>query len=342
MNAIKFALLGTAALVAVSASARAEDLSALKADMEAMNASTAVAVADVPASTTVVWAGTVKAAVVFAENSVHDADPLDGGLIEDISIDGNVELNVTGTTETAVGEVGASARFNQSWDGHEAGGNVEITRGYGWWKITPDLKFWAGRTGGNGGIGHGLDSCSCNFAGAGVGAVSNYDTVEQFGVAYTSGPASVSLAVEHHDAGEYIGAVDINWAGDTFSAELAGFAGEHGGGNVWQVGVGATASMDMFTLSAAAGYGEVNTGADYIIASLFARAALSDSVSAEIGIGYADGTHPSAGLVADRIDIAGGVYWSPASQLTIGAEVAVTDVGGADDVTAALVTVFKF
>lgn len=336
MNAIKFALLGTAALVAVSASARAEDLSALKADMEAMNASTAVAVADVPASTTVVWAGTVKAAVYYADNNAHVAAAPLAAIAEDISIDGNVELNVTGTTETSVGEVGASARFNQSWDGHTVAGNaVEITRGYGWWKITPDVKFWGGKAGGNGGIGHGLDICSCNFAGAG-GATGGTDSAEQFGLSYTSGPASVAVAIEHHDAGDFIGAVDINWAGDSFSAELAGFAGEHNGVDVWQVGIGATASMDMFTLSAAAGYGEVG-GADYLNASLFARAALSDSVSAEIGVGYMDPAGPG-----DQIDIAGGVYWSPASQLTIGAEVAVTDIGGADNVAAALVTVFKF
>jgi hypothetical protein len=325
MNAIKFALLGTAALVAVSASARAEDLSGLKADMEAINASTAVAVADVPASTSVVWTGTAKAAVVYDELS-----------IDEITFLANVELNVTGTTETSVGEVGASARLKQSWDGHAAGASdVEIVRGYGWWKVTPDVKIWAGRTGGNGGIGHGLDKCSCNFVGA-AGATGGTDDAVQFGMSYASGPASVSLAIEDHGVDSFIAAADINWSGDTFSAELAGFAGEEAGVNVWQVGIGATASMDMFTVSASAGYGSI-AGAEYLNASLFARAALSDSVSAEIGVGYIDPAGPG-----DRIDIAGGVYWSPASQLTVGLEAGVDDVGGVDAMSAALVTVFKF
>jgi hypothetical protein len=327
MNVMKIALLGSAALVAATMSARADDLSALKYDMEGINAATALAVADVPASTSVVWSATVKAAITYDEARVGD----------ELKFRANAELIGKGSTETAVGTVGAEVNFYNSWDDHSAaGGPGTLRRAVGWWQITPELKLVAGRKGDNGGVGHGNDKCSCNFVDFTGASGGTGDDSVQFAVAYASGPVSIQLAVEDHgDAAnpdDFLGAVDINWSGDMFSAELAGWAGQHAGASVWQVGVGATASLDMFTLSANA---SINN-ADVIKASLFASAALSDTITAELGAGIVS----QAG--ADTFGVAGGIYWSPASQLTIGGEASYQETGAASNMKAALVTVFKF
>ena len=147
MKMIKFALLGTAALAAVTVSARASELSDLKAQIEALNArfdaqsavpagyqllqvgradaivipsleidpmapKTAmqfgvVPAADMPASTVVQWSGNVKAAITY--NGVVTTD--DSSAYSETQVKAKWGLKVVGTTDTAVGEVGVKIAF---------------------------------------------------------------------------------------------------------------------------------------------------------------------------------------------------------------------------------------
>ena len=170
MNAIKIALLGTAALAAVSVSARADDLSDLKAQIEALNGrisqleatpsvpagyqllsvskgpaivvpsrdvdngygATATNIgilptADVPASTNIQWVGFARAALVYSNTRWSGSLPLAvapavngtlpaGG--KDFDIFARGQVKVTGTTDTAVGEVGATVTLRGNFDGH--------------------------------------------------------------------------------------------------------------------------------------------------------------------------------------------------------------------------------
>ena len=176
MNMIKFALLGTAAIAAVSVSARAteaSDIAALKAQVEALSAQVATSntdvpagfqlvsvttapaivapgmtldknyaatattigimpTADAPASTVVQWSGFVRAALTYAQ---HDG----GSTYSDIKA--RAEIKVTGTTDTAVGEVGAwvKLRANNGWasTGGTNRGSAKVTSpgAWGWWRF---------------------------------------------------------------------------------------------------------------------------------------------------------------------------------------------------------------
>jgi protein-disulfide isomerase len=101
MNALKIALLGTAALAAVSVSARADDLSNLKAQIEALNAQVA-ATADAPAAsaTVITWSGNVAAGIVYrTPNTYIDVDT---GVVTkaETNIRSKWGLGVRATTDT--------------------------------------------------------------------------------------------------------------------------------------------------------------------------------------------------------------------------------------------------
>ncbi len=390
MKVMKLALLGTAALAAASLGANANDLSDLKAQIEALNSRIAtleaapsvpagynlmtfskaprilapgeklesgdlalastigiLPTADVPASTSIQWGGRVAAAFVYGSVD-EDNDFFD---TNETHITANVEINLTATTDTAVGEVGFFTRFKASSLGDLNDGG-SISRYYGWWKMTPELSMKAGYKDSIGGIGHGSDLCNCYFNSF-VGIAGSSGDSAQFELRYASGPIEAAVTIGDYDdtAGlgpsdsDYVVNAEVKWAGDSVSAEVAGFFGEKDDNTeVWQVGAGATFTMDMFTLSANGGVGQFTDNHDYWMASLFARASLSDSVSAEIGVGIQD--EDEFGVDVTKTGVAGGLYWAPVDKLLIGAEASWVnlDDGGyeTDTVTAALVTVFKF
>lgn len=204
MKVFKIALLGAAALSAVSVGARADDLSDLKAQIEALNArvasiETAPAVpagyqlvsfskvgdehvisimptADVPAPTTEVkWSGAVRAGVMAAY----------GGVGKNYTTDvwSAMRLKVVGKTETAVGEVGVSIglRADNDTKGGTNIGNPGVTSDgyYGWWKMTPTLTFSGGiqnpiQKGSLSRSSYSFDAiCSCFETDSGMGAIMN-------------------------------------------------------------------------------------------------------------------------------------------------------------------------
>ncbi len=437
MNAIKIALLGTAALAAVSVSARADDLADLKAQIEALNgrisqleASPSVPAgyqllsvgygpaivipsldidkndlamvhtigimptADVPASTVVTWTGGVRVALVYRNtNPSNTFDGLDGpdaDLLNDelvirptvktVDLVSRAFLKVVGTTDTAVGEVGARVAMvaDSAGRGKLNRGNSSLsTDGYwGWWKITPELTLGGGVDGSLAGNGQGFDGkCSCNYTGDGSGGYGHAGDPTQIRLSYASGPISFAIALEDEQRSDpdqsnkdaFGVAGEFKWAGDSYGFELN--AGYWGGSDddkivndtvlpvlvngltateaAWTINAGANVGLgDIANLSVAAGVGEdshLNGNADrFSKASAFLGFTLSDSVTAELGV-----SHKWVKGNADTSAAGIGLYYTPVSQLTIGLEGAWKSTKGnvtasGTQVDAALLTIWRF
>lgn len=430
MKVMKLALLGTAALAAVSVSARADDLSALKAQIEALQADVAalqaapavpagyslltigeaqsivvptleankfeygasannigiLPTADVPASTNIQWSGFVRAALVYSdyEDSWYgrtsagaanlgtaNPNPVLAALAHDsdneLHILSRAELKVVGTTDTAVGEVGAMVKLRGEFDG-TSGGSVTIPEAWGWWKMTPELTFGGGYTGSLSTINHGADNMTAMYSGGLAAGPYGFGDATQFRLSYASGPLSAAVALVHWsdsevhnpatnpatpvatvaDGHEEFGAEgEIKYSGDMFSVELAGGVREDN----WKLGAGVTANLsDMFSLQVGGQIGEDNDfntvsnvypgGANlytsdasmsYWNISALVVASLSDAISVELGASYqnadGDATDLQTPVLADATDfeqtvmgVAGGIYYTPVSQLTLGVE----------------------
>lgn len=432
MKVIKLALLGTAALAAVSVSARADDLSALKAQIEALQADVAalqaapavpagyqlltiseadrivvpgldiedkhgisktattigiLPTADVPASTVIQWSGSVRAAIAYEDidqsgtrgttaatlAAVPHAHGAQAAVDTDaLHIKARGRLDVTGTTDTAVGEVGASISFYGDFDNRMTGGtgfttnsaSVMMDVAWGWWKMTPELTFGGGYAGSLASIGMGIAKVNDAYISRGSTHVSGGDFT-QMRLSYASGPVGIAIALEHTDEGKNTPAVvsnagsplgvagELTYAGDMFNAEIAGFLrdadfnGSIVGGKTTQsqIGLGLGANLsDMFNISVAGSIGNnvwFSDGVSTGVASGIARsnhigdgwevsgavvATLSDSVSAELGAGFSSYDHDHSSLETDTMAIAGGVYWSPVSQLKMGVQASLVDI----------------
>ena len=402
MKVMKLALLGTAALAAVSVSARADNLSDLKSQIEALQADVAalqaapsvpagyslltmseapaivvpglevrdsnaksatvntigvLPTADVPASTVIQWSGSVRAAIAYDDVDYDLAPVLFEAGVDDnnLHLKARGRLDVTGTTDTAVGEVGAAISFYGDFDNNMTddigfttnSASVYMDYAWGWWKMTPELTFAGGYNGSLATIGYGIRKINDAYISRGSVGVDGGDFT-QLRVSYNSGPVGVALALEHTDEGDNIAsyaggpfgvAAEVTYSGDVFNAEIAGFLRDAdsnyaaAGGKVTQsqigLGIGAKLS-DMFDISAAGsfgnnvwytdGNGEQWIGDGWEVSAAIV-ATLSDSVSAEIGAGWSSYDYDfAAGDTTDRVAVAGGVYWSPVSQLKMGAQ----------------------
>ena len=402
MKVMKLALLGTAALAAVSVSARADDLTDLKAQIEALQADVAalqaapsvpagyslltmseapaivvpglevrdsnaksatvntigvLPTADVPASTVIQWSGSVRAAIAYDDVDYDLAPVLFEAGVDDnnLHLKARGRLDVTGTTDTAVGEVGAAISFYGDFDNNMTGStgfttnstSVMMDYAWGWWKMTPELTFAGGYNGSLATIGYGIRKINDAYISRGTVGVDGGDFT-QLRLSYNSGPVGVAVALEHTDEGDNIAsyaggpfgvAAEVTYSGDVFNAEIAGFLRDAdsnyaaAGGKVTQsqigLGIGAKLS-DMFDISAAGsfgnnvwytdGNGEQWIGDGWEVSAAIV-ATLSDSVSAEIGAGWSSYDFDfGPGDTTDRLAVAGGVYWSPVSQLKMGAQ----------------------
>ena len=426
MKVMKLALLGTAALAAVSVSARADDLTDLKAQIEALQADVAalqaapqvpagyslltmseapaivvpgleirdsnaksatvntigvLPTADVPASTVIQWSGSVRAAIAYTDVDYSYASYTD---YNELHLKARGRLDVTGTTDTAVGEVGASMSFYGDFDNNMIGGtgfttnsaSVYMDYAWGWWKMTPELTFAGGYNGSLATIGYGMRKINDAYLNDGDVEVQGGD-LTQLRVSYNSGPVGVAVALEHTDEGDnpvnpgfsdsvFGVAAEVTYSGDVFNAEIAGYLrdtdtnGGGAGGSLTQsqigLGIGAKLS-DMFDISAA---GSIGNNVFYTDASGWVEegdgwevsaaviATLSDSISAELGAGWSsyDSNSPDNDAT-DTFALAGGVYWSPVSQLKMGVQASYVqaddfDEADSDTLDAAFVTWWNF
>ena len=418
MKMIKMALLGGAALAVSTAGAYADDLAALKAQVESLNARVAqmeavpaipagyslltitegsqptvpglevlrkdalatgnsatvigiLPTADAPATTEITWSGYARAAIVY----------IDRGDTDDLDVYARGQIKVTGKTETAVGEIGATIEYRGNFDGQrnltnqfgaDARGrfisasspnhNVYIEQAWGYWAMTPELTLGGGFAGSLGNIGYGYDgACNCYYTDNADVALNPGDT-SQMRLKYASGPLSLAVAIEDasgagsgfsgdgSSADDHLGvAAEMKYAGDTINGEVSGFwrAGAQDTvlvdhDDVFGVGAGIGFSLgDIAVISAGAQIGQYNNGQDFWRASILASANLSDEIHAEVAFG-----HTSDNYGGDSVNaILAGVYYDPVSQLTIGLEGEWYDVDapGRDSVTQVdLVTIFRF
>jgi hypothetical protein len=402
MKTMKVALLATAALAAVSVSARADDTAAIKAQLEALNARIAqleagpavptgyslltiskasatvvpglenldkgygdtatvigiMPTADAPASTTIEWSGYVRAIVAHTDYGYSDGE-------DDVNVWTRGQLNVTGKTDTAVGEVGATLKLRADAHGVDSDPDWFANEYWGWWAMTPEVTFGGGYSGSLGNIGYGVDgACSCYgtdwFTAEqrdedNISVATNPGDTTQIRLSWASGPMSAAIALEDSDydggAGDMGVAGEVKYSGDTISGEISGIWYEHDTSNSvygdtgWQVGAGLGFALgDMANISAAASIGEEPTKGDYWNASALLGVTLTDSARIEVGASYVD---------YDDIDVQvweaiAGIYYEPVSQLTLGLEVdyadGLNDFYGYDDefLTFDFVTVWSF
>jgi hypothetical protein len=416
MKMIKMALLGGAALAVTSVGAYADDLAALKAQVESLNARVAqmeavpsvpngyslltisegsqptipglevlakdahatgekatvigiLPTADAPATTEITWSGYARAAIVYVDYG-DDTDDLD--------VYARGQIKVTGKTETAVGEIGATIEYRGNFDGQRSRGSagvfngrgnvvglisgnhdVYIEQAWGYWAMTPELTLGGGFAGSLGNIGYGYDgACLCYYTDNADVALNPGDT-SQMRLTYGSGPLSLAIAIEDASgngagfsgngsgADDKLGvAAEMKYTGDTINGEVSGLwrAGAEGPGfdDVYAVGAGIGFSLgDIAAISAGAQVGQYNNGQDFWRASILASANLSDEIHAEVAYGYT-----SDNIAGNTVNaILAGVYYDPVSQLTIGLEGEWYDVDapGTDSVTQVdLVTIFRF
>jgi hypothetical protein len=373
MNMMKIALLGSAAVAAVSISARADDLSDLKAQIEALNArvsqveaapavpagyqlltvgegkatqipglesdknfgdtATVIGImptADAPASTSIEFSGLVRAALVW--------DSLPGK--DDLSIRTRGQLKVTGKTETAVGEVGASITFRANEVGF-GDPSVISNEQWGYWNITPELTLGGGYTGSLSGIGYGYDGkCACYYTDNAAAGYGHGDTT-QMRLSYNSGPMAFAIALEDDesvgsDKNDLGMAAELKYSGDVVSGEISG--GYWESDDAW-VGVGIGFGLDMFSVSMSGAFGELDN-TKFWKANMLAQVNMTDAVHAEAGVNY----FSPEGASNNQIGVLAGIYYDPVSQLTIGLEAEYIDTQGPknDTTRVDLVTVYRF
>jgi hypothetical protein len=251
MKTMKVALLATAALAAVSVSARADDTAALKAELEALNARVAqleaapavptgyslLTIAENEASTfpglddqvsdvngygkkaTVI--GILPTADVPASTTIEWSGYVRAAIVysktQGSSKDTNVftrgQLKVVGKTDTAVGEVGVRIQIRANAEGY-GDENVIMNEGWGWWAMTPELTLAGGYTGTLGNIGYGVDgACNCYYTDNSDAFDINPGDTTQMRLSYASGPLSMAIALE--DATGHVGGAVLN--GDPMS-----------------------------------------------------------------------------------------------------------------------------
>lgn len=400
MKTMKVALLATAALAAVSVSARADDTAAIKAQLEAltariaqMEASPAVPVgynmltisegtatvvpglgstsendravgdkatvigilptADAPAETTLEWSGFVRAYVAHTDYGYQGGD-------KETNINSRAFLRVTGKTDTAVGEVGARMGFEANASTVDVDDYWQAVEYWGWWAMTPEVTFGGGYSGSLGNVGFGYDAACNPCAGNDwftaeqrdvdhITFVANPGDTTQLRLSYDSGPLSFAVAVEDSSYDKTDGSGDmgvagrVGYAGDTFSAQIAGIWYEHDGDNAlglnelspldagflpavddegWQVAAGVGFSLgDMASVSVSAATGDEPAKGDYWNVSSYVGFNLSDTVNLQLGASYAD--YDDIDVQFTELDA--GLYYNPVDQLTIGVEAAWAD-----------------
>lgn len=350
MKMMKVALLGGAALAVTSAGAFADDLSSLKSSMESMGV-IATPVADAPEGATITWGGYVRQALTFRdEDGFGSGFDLDGG---------RARLQVDATTPTSVGDVDVHMLFGASQAQPRGGWDISFVEYWGTWHMTPELAFQGGRMF-TGGTGQG------ETYGQTVGLSPSFATTTDnaLQLAWNSGPVSFVLGIENGDdavkAGGFDGTPDfyanMAWSGDMFSFGLQGNYVMNDVGALndsYQIGANVSFNFsDAISMRLAGVFGSEEctiagcmVGAadgrgDYFGVVGRIRANVTEATMLEVSGGYVDAD------AFDRMNVNAGIYWTPATPLTIGlqGDYTNTDFGAADvdKITASLVTWWRF
>lgn len=331
MKMMKLALLGGAALAVTTASAMADDLSALKSSMENMGM-VAAPVADAPEGATITWSGYVRQALTYNggnynEMMVYTTTTADGHLVKaaaplkkhgfDLN-GGRARLTVNATTPTSVGDVDVHVQFGATQNQPRGGWGVGLVDYSGTWHITPELSFTGGRlfTGGEG-----QGETYGNTVGLSASFATTTDNALQLG--YASGPVSFVIGVENGDEAVGKGMFDSSpdfyanagWKGDMFSVGLqANYNVNEAAKDHYQVGGNVAFNMSdaiSMHVNGVVGHEEGGRG-DYWGVAGGAKANVTEATYVELTGGYVNAD------AWDRYNVNGGIYWAPASALTIG------------------------
>lgn len=406
MKMMKWALLGGAALAVTATSAQADDLAALKAQLETLQSRVSqleaqpqaslpsgysllsirsgggsydlpeqraadrigqkdtdgVTISVVPAADAAPMAEITVSAEIRTILIYEDVDFEDRRLDDDDALDvrSRTRLNIQGKTETAVGEVGARVRLQANvldsdtfGDTHDT---VSLNRGYGWWKFAPAWTLHAGYDDTTAAVQAGFDWDAASgplFTGGQTDKLN-----EQMRLIWNNGgPLTFAIAVEDSDddnlgiggdrgdipaiAGYiafdnetvFLQAIGV-WQSDD-SSTFHAFPVPHSTSNSddWAVGAGARFALgDIFTVSLGGTAGEGYEGycnnvcvdtndTQFWTASIGVIFNINDNTRFELGYGHED--------YADEADaIAGGIYWDPVSQVTLGLNAGWIDIDG--------------
>jgi hypothetical protein len=295
--------------------------------------------ADMPATTTITWSGYVWAAVqTFYDGGYGTLNPIPAvgttpsspGSSYATDVRTRAELSVTGKTDTAVGEVGASVNLRASSPGTgatNAGNYGVITDGYwGWWKMTPNVTLGGGVGGSIAKNSYSYDAqCYHCYLTDYFGGISNNPGGDpsQIKLSYADGPLSFAVAVEDSNNANFdqsaLGVTGkIAYAMDTFGVDISGgyWGNATGGDAAWVVDGGVGANFNPFSIGATVGFGHEFSGYDYTRASGYIKLALSDSAHFDVGV-----THQFANNSPyEFTEYDTGLYYEPVSKLTIGVE----------------------
>ncbi len=241
MKMMKLALLGGAALAVTSAAAYADDLSALKAEIEALNSRVAQleATPSVPAGyslMTVTTAdayaipgyeemdsgvgkkatviGILPAADAPASTSIEWSGYVKAGIVynhfKDGGVDGGSDSDIDVPARGQIKVVGKTdtavgevgALIKIRGDFDGASvGSAYVKEAWGWWKMTPELTLSGGYTGTLGNIGFGYDGACSCYFTDNADVGMNPGDTSQMRLSYASGPLSFAIALEDATGG---------------------------------------------------------------------------------------------------------------------------------------------
>jgi len=352
MKTFKLALIGTAAIAALSVSARADSLDALKSQIDSLQLA---AVADAPAApaTTVSWSGWARGGVLITHDASKSTDS-DG--YDTVDIVTRAGIYLAAKTETAVGEVGVNfglisdagqTETAGNGDGGSNGGNnYAHTDGFsGYWKMTPNLTMTVGILGSLSKSGYSFDAnCTCWLISTGGSVGDNYTTdiathdAAAIKLAYADGPLSIAAQVEdgnNDDGRSAVGVTGkIGYKMDSFGIDLNGGWWGNAEESLWgnqaayAVSAGVGYSAGMFSFGGAIGTGEDRQGATITPVSVYGKVSLSDLTHFEAGWTKNLNTDSNPG---EDSTAAIGFYYSPVKQITIGAEASTTFANDSDN-----------
>ncbi|MBK1868194.1 porin [Aestuariivirga sp. YIM B02566] len=242
MKTMKWALLGGAAVAVTATAARADDLSALKAQIETLQSRVtqleAQPQASMPSGYSLLSirdgqgnfgtlvpersADRVRDESGFTLSVVPTADAAPAAevsvsgeirtalLYSDFRNDDNADINIRGRifikgkADTAVGEVGGYFRLQSNGGGDfgDYSENVKMNKAYGWWKFAPEWELMAGYNDNTAVLLTSWDWLAATGPTRTFGPSNPYN--EQIRLTYSSGPLSFALALEDPDNAEYL------------------------------------------------------------------------------------------------------------------------------------------
>lgn len=242
---------------------------------------------------------------------------------------------VRGKADTAVGEVGGYFRMKAEGGGDfsDYSEDAQMQRAFGWWKFAPGWQLLAGQEDITATLVTSWDWLAATAPTRSFGPSDAYN--EQMRLTYTAGAWSFALAAEDpdYDTGDHP-SNDVPslqgyalYSTEDFTGQVVGlWQSDNHGSDDWAIGGGVALGLAKgFQLfgSAVVGQGTsvyannlapIDPDEDFWAGSAGILADLSEETRIELGVGYED--YQEAG---EALGIGGGVYWTPAAMVRLGA-----------------------